>query len=40
VEQSFDQPGEAALFVYAFSYADEVGYKMFFDNVEIWQPVQ
>ena len=40
VEQSFDQPGEAAFFVYAFSYAGPEGYKVFFDNVEVWQPVQ
>jgi hypothetical protein len=40
VSQPFDTPGEAAFFVYAFSYADENGYKVFFDNVETWQPVQ
>ena len=40
VQQPFDQPGEAAFFVYAFSYAGENGYKVFFDNVEVWQPVQ
>jgi len=40
VPQPFDQPGEGALFVYAFSYAGENGYKVFFDNVEIYQLVQ
>jgi hypothetical protein len=40
VPQPFDQLGEAAFFVYAFSYAGENGYKVFFDNVEIYQPVQ
>jgi hypothetical protein len=40
VPQAFDQPGEAAFFVYAFSYAGENGYKVFFDNVETYQPVQ
>ena len=40
VGQPFEQPGEAAFFVYAFDFADEDGYKVFFDNVEVWQPVQ
>lgn len=40
VQQPFDQPGEAAFFVYAFDFAGENGYKVFFDNVEAWQPVQ
>jgi len=40
VSQPFDQPGEAAFFVYSFSYAGENGYKVFFDNVETYQPVQ
>jgi hypothetical protein len=40
VPQPFDQPGQAAFFVYAFSYAGENGYKVFFDNVETYQPVQ
>jgi hypothetical protein len=40
VLQPFDQPGQAAFFVYAFSYAGENGYKVFFDNVETYQPVQ
>ena len=40
VPQPFDDPGEAAFFVYAFSYAGENGYKVFFDNVEVYQPVQ
>jgi len=40
VSQPFEQPGEAALFVYAFSFAEENGYKVFFDNLEVYQPVQ
>ncbi|MFL7869381.1 MAG: hypothetical protein AB8I58_11155 [Anaerolineales bacterium] len=40
VPQPFDQPGNGAFFVYAFSYAGENGYQVFFDNVEIYQPVQ
>lgn len=40
VGQPFDQPGEAAFFVYTFDFAGENGYKVFFDNVEVWQPVQ
>ena len=40
VSQPFDGPGEAAFFVYAFNFVGENGYKVFFDNVEVWQPVQ
>jgi hypothetical protein len=40
VGQPFDEPGEAAFFVYAFDFAGVNGYKVFFDNVEVWQPVQ
>ena len=40
VQQPFDQPGEAAFFVYAFDFAGPEGYKVYFDNVEAWQPVQ
>lgn len=40
VAQPFDDPGEAAFFVYAFDFAGPQGYKVFFDNVETWQPVQ
>lgn len=40
VSQPFDQPGEAAFFVYVFDFASEQGYKVFFDNVEAYQPVQ
>lgn len=40
VEQSFDGPGEAAFFVYTFDFAGPEGYKVLFDNVEVWQPVQ
>ena len=40
VSQPLEQPGEAAFFVYTYSYAEEIGYKVFFDNVEVYQPVQ
>ena len=40
VKQPFDKVGEAAFFVYAFDFAGENGYKVLFDNVEVWQPVQ
>ncbi len=40
VQQPSDQPGEAAFFVYAFDFAGSEGYKVYFDNVEVWQPVQ
>jgi hypothetical protein len=40
VVQPFDDPGEAAFFVYAFDFAGPEGYKVLFDNVETWQPVQ
>jgi hypothetical protein len=38
--QPFDRPGKAAFFVYTFDFAGENGYKVFFDNMEVWQPVQ
>jgi hypothetical protein len=38
--QPFEAPGGAAFFVYAFDSAGEDGYKVIFDNVEVWQPVQ
>lgn len=38
VQQPFEQPGEAAFFVYTYDTAGENGYKVFFDNVEAWQP--
>ena len=40
VQQPFDDSGEAAFFVYAFDFAGSEGYKVFFDNVEAYQPVQ
>ena len=36
VPAPFETSGEMALFVYAFDFADENGYKVFFDNVEIY----
>ena len=40
VPQPLDQPSEAAVFVFSYSYAGENGYKVFFDNVDVYQPVQ
>jgi len=40
VPDPLDQPGEAAFFVYSYSYADADGYKIFIDNVDVYQPVQ
>jgi len=34
------QPGEMALFVYTYSFAGSEGYKVYFDNVEVYKPVQ
>lgn len=36
----FENSGEMSLFVYAFDFADANGYKVFFDNVEIYLPQQ
>ena len=38
--QPVDNPGSMAFFVYAFPFADAEGYKVYFDNVEVYQPVQ
>ena len=40
VQKPFDNLGEMALFVYAYSFADKDGYKVFFDNVEVFTPAQ
>ncbi len=40
ISQPFSQTGDAAFFIYAFSFADENGYKIFIDNVSVYQPVQ
>ena len=40
VQQPLDGPGEAAFFVYTYPFADAEGYKVYFDNVEVYQPVQ
>jgi hypothetical protein len=40
VTTPFDTSGEMAFFVYAFDFADADGYKVFFDNVEIYTPQQ
>lgn len=40
VPNPLDQPGEAAFFVYTFDDADEDGYKVFFDNVDVYQPTR
>jgi len=40
VSQPFSRPGDVAFFVYAYDFADENGYEVIFDNVEVWAPVQ
>jgi hypothetical protein len=40
VQKPFDNLGEMALFVYAYPFADKNGYKVFFDNVEVFTPAQ
>ena len=40
VTQPFDNPGDAAFFVYTFNFADQDGYTVLLDNVEVWQPGQ
>lgn len=40
VDQVFDQPGEAAFFVYTFDTAGEQGYQVWIDNVEAYEPQQ
>ena len=35
-----EDPGEMAFFVYALSSADSDGFKVYFDNVEVYKPVQ
>lgn len=36
IRKPFEYTGEMAFFVYAFAFADENGYKVFFDNVEVY----
>lgn len=40
VQQPFDADGDMAFFVYTFDYSNVSGYKVFFDNVEVYKPVQ
>ena len=40
VQKPLDAPGEAAFFVFAYPFADAEGYKVYFDNVEVYKPVQ
>ena len=40
VPQQFETPGKAAFFVSTMSFADQDGYSVLFDNVEVYQPVQ
>jgi hypothetical protein len=35
-----ENPGEMAFFVYTFPSADSDGFKVYFDNVEVYKPVQ
>jgi len=38
VTTPFDSPGDTAFFVYAFDFPDTEGYKVFIDDVEIFNP--
>jgi hypothetical protein len=38
VTTPFDSPGDTAFFVYAFDFPDTAGYKVFIDDVEIFNP--
>lgn len=40
VTTPFETSGEMSLFVYTFDFADANGYKVFFDNVEIYISLQ
>ncbi len=40
VSSPFSQSGEMALFVFAYSFAGSEGYKVYFDHVEVYKPVQ
>jgi hypothetical protein len=40
VQKPADKLGEAAFFVYAYPFAGADGYKVYFDNVEVYKPVQ
>jgi len=39
-QTALDTLGEAAFFVYTYPFADAQGYKVYFDNVEVYKPVQ
>ncbi len=40
IEKPFTKKGKAALFVYTYDFAGDEGYKVIFDNVEAYEPVQ
>lgn len=40
VPESLEVPGKAGLYLYTFENADEDGYKVSFDNVEVFEPQQ
>jgi hypothetical protein len=40
IQQPFADPGQAAFFVYTYDFASPQGYKVWFDNVETYQPRQ
>jgi len=40
IETPFTKKGKAALFVYTYDFAGDEGYKVIFDNVEAYEPVQ
>ena len=40
IETPFTEKGKAALFVYTYDFAGDKGYKVIFDNIEAYEPVQ
>lgn len=40
IQQPFGTDGNMAFFVYTFDFVNSSGYKIYFDNVEVYRPVQ
>lgn len=40
IQQPFDAEGDMAFFVYTFDFVNSNGYKIYFDNVEVYRPIQ
>lgn len=40
IEAPFNEKGKTALFVYVYSFAGDEGYKVIFDNLEAYEPMQ